>query len=116
MKIKSLLATAIVLPCVAYATEPTIRISDGQKITIVGTVDQSGSSITLKPDEFVAYKENQSFQTIFKVSATSDAARESLEQFNRNWKAEADCTVQISHLGDVVCSLSAIRQHIEQDG
>ncbi|MCW3543125.1 hypothetical protein [Burkholderia cenocepacia] len=97
----------------AQAAEPTIRVADGQIVTIVGTIEKSGNVFTLKPDEFVAYKDNQSFQTIFKISVPSESLQESMNQFNSNWKAAAECIVQIQKFGDVVCVLSSIKRHSE---
>ncbi len=108
-----LLTLALLLPCAVRAAEPAVRVADGQTITIVGKIDRSGSAFTLIPDEFVAYKDNQSFQTIFKISAPSETLQAALEQFNSNWKADAECTVQIQKYGDAVCALSALKRHSE---
>lgn len=113
MKKRMLLALAFLLPCAVRAAEPTVRVSDGQTITIVGKIGKSGSTFTLVPDEFVAYEDNQSFQTVFNISPSSESLQTALDQFNSNWKAEAECTVHLQKYSNTVCTLSSLKRHSE---
>ncbi|WP_301772739.1 hypothetical protein [Burkholderia vietnamiensis] len=61
----------------------------------------------------MAYKDNQSFQTVFNISPSSESLQAALNQFNSNWKAEAECTVHLQKYGNTVCDLSSLKRHTE---